>query len=76
MFIYMNERTLNRPRKLKRKLQFADIEIDETNLCEMKDLLLQEENSLVSPLMTSSKRSTSQTLDGDSTRAWVSSEST
>jgi hypothetical protein len=40
MFIYMNERTLNRFKNVKSKLQLIDITIEETNLCKMKDKLL------------------------------------
>ncbi len=44
MYIYMNERTLNRPKNLKKKLRYTQsIEIDEEELCEMKDKLLQKE---------------------------------
>jgi len=44
MYIYMNERTLNRPKNLKKKLRYTQsIEIDEKKLCEMKNRLLQEE---------------------------------
>ncbi len=44
MYIYMNERTLNRPKDLEKKLRYTQsIEIDEKKLCEMKDKLLQEE---------------------------------
>ncbi len=42
MYIYMNERTLNRPRELKKKLQFAGIDVKEKELCEMKDRILAE----------------------------------
>ena len=39
-----NERTLNRPRDLKKKLRYTQgIEIDEEELLDMKDRLLQEE---------------------------------
>ena len=61
MFIYMNERTLNRPTDFKSKLQFAGIDINETDLCEMEDRLLQEEISLSDTSMSSSKRPASQT---------------
>jgi hypothetical protein len=70
MFIYMNERALNRSKDMKSKLQFAGIDIDETNLCEMKNRLLQEEESLT--FTTTSiiiKRSTSQTIVEDATRS-------
>jgi len=44
MYIYINERTLNRPRDLKKKLRYTQsIEIDEKKLLNMKDRLLQEE---------------------------------
>jgi hypothetical protein len=44
MYIYINERTLNRPRELKKRLRYTQrIEIDEEELCEMKNRLLQEE---------------------------------
>jgi len=43
MYIYINERTLNRSKNLKKKLRYTQsIEIDEKKLCEMKDRLLQE----------------------------------
>ena len=71
MFIYMNERTLNRPTDFKSKLQFASIDINETDLCEMEDRLLQEEISLSDTSMSSSKRPASQTIFGDATRAWI-----
>ncbi len=39
-----NERTLNRPRDLKKKLRYTQgIEIDEEELLDMEDRLLQEE---------------------------------
>ncbi len=44
MYIYINERTLNRPRELKKRLRYTQgIEVDEEELCEMEDRLLQEE---------------------------------
>ena len=44
MYIYINERTLNRPRDLKKKLRYTQsIEIDEEELLDMEDRLLQEE---------------------------------
>jgi hypothetical protein len=44
MYIYMNERTLNRSKNLKKKLRYTQsIEIDEKKLCEMKNKLLQKE---------------------------------
>ncbi len=44
MYIYINERTLNRFRELKKRLRYTqNVEIDEKKLCEMKDRLLQEE---------------------------------
>ena len=46
MFIYMNERILNRSRELKRKLQYAGIELVEENLCDMIDRMLLEENRI------------------------------
>ncbi len=70
MFIYMNERALNRLTDIKSKLRFADVDIDETNLCEMKNRLLQKENSLT--FTTTSmiiKRSTSQTIVSDASRS-------
>jgi hypothetical protein len=75
MFIYMNERTINRLKNTKSKLKFADINVDETDLCEMKDKLLQEEISLTVSIMTTSmtftvlKRSTSQIMTNDATRS-------
>ena len=44
MYIYINERTLNRPWDLKKKLRYSQsIEIDEEKLLDMEDRLLQEE---------------------------------
>jgi len=44
MYIYINERTLNRPRDLKKKLRYTQsIEINEKKLLDMEDRLLQEE---------------------------------
>jgi len=44
MYIYINERTLNRSRDLKKKLRYTQsIEIDEKKLLNMKDRLLQKE---------------------------------
>ena len=44
MYIYINERTLNRSQDLKKKLRYTQsIEIDEKKLLNMKDRLLQEE---------------------------------
>ncbi len=44
MYIYINERTLNRSRNLKKKLRYTQsIEIDEKKLLNMKDRLLQKE---------------------------------
>jgi len=44
MYIYINERTLNRSRELKKRLRYIQsVEINEKKLCEMKDRLLQEE---------------------------------
>ncbi len=43
MYIYMNEQTLNRSKNLKKKLRYTQsIEIDEKELCEMKNKLLQK----------------------------------
>jgi hypothetical protein len=66
----MNERTFDRLKKTKSKLQFENIDIDETKLCEMKDRLLQEEISLAdnTTTTTSSKRSISQTIVDDASR--------
>jgi hypothetical protein len=67
MFIYMNERIFDRFVNIKDKLQFDKINIDETELCEMKNRLLQEETIIM--IMTSvSKRSTSQTIMSDASR--------
>ena len=41
-YIYMNNRTLNRPQNIKKKLTFVDIELNENYLCEMEDNLLQK----------------------------------
>lgn len=46
MYIYMNERTLNRPKDLKKKLQFVDIDLNEKNLCDLENRQLQEKTSL------------------------------
>ena len=70
MFIYMNERTLNRPGDIKKKLKFAGIDIDESDLCEMEDRLLQDE-IVIKESLTSSKRPASQEIGGDSARSWV-----
>ncbi len=44
MYIYINERTLNRSRELKKRLRYIQsVEINEKKLCEMKYRLLQEE---------------------------------
>ncbi len=44
MYIYINERTLNRSRELKKRLRYTQgVEVDEEKLCEMKNRLLQEE---------------------------------
>jgi hypothetical protein len=61
----MNERTLDRFVNIKDKLQFDDINIDETELCEMKNKLLQEETTIM--IMT--KRSISQTIMSDASRS-------
>lgn len=46
MYIYMNQRTLNRPRDLKRRLCFTqEVEFDEDELIEMEDRLLAEETA-------------------------------
>ncbi len=71
MFIYMNERTLNRPKDVKSKLQFAGIDMDETDLCEMEDRLLQEEVSLTDTTTIITKRPASQTMMGDASRPWL-----
>jgi len=43
MYIYINERTLNRLRELKKRLCYTQsVEIDEKKLCEMKNRLLQK----------------------------------
>jgi hypothetical protein len=75
MFIYMNERTFDRFKNTKSKLQFESIDIDETELCEMKDRLLQEEISLAvntttttTTTTTSSKKSISQTIVDDASK--------
>jgi len=44
MYIYINERTLNQSRELKKRLRYIQsVEIDEKKLCEMKNRLLQKE---------------------------------
>jgi serine kinase of HPr protein (carbohydrate metabolism regulator) len=65
MFIYMNKRTFDRLKNTKSKLQFADLNIEKTNLCEMKNRLLQEEISLTSTTFIIAKRSISQTIMSD-----------
>ena len=70
MFIYINERTLNRPGDIKKKLQFAGIDIDESDLCEMEDRLLQDD-AVIQESLTSSKRPASHEIGGDSARSWV-----
>ena len=69
MFIYINERTFNRFVEMRKKLQFVEIDINEIDLCEMKDNLLRTEISVheTSTLFemtsfSSLKRSASQTL--------------
>ena len=45
MYIYMNQRTLNRPRDLKRRLRFTQgVSFDENELMDMEDRLLEEES--------------------------------
>jgi hypothetical protein len=68
MFIYMNKRTLDRFKNTKSKLQFADLNIEKTNLCEMKNKLLQKEISLTSMTFIIVKRSISQTIMSDAIR--------
>jgi hypothetical protein len=68
----MNERTLDRLTNTIIRLQLSDINIDETELCEMKNRLLQEEISLTETTTTTIiiiKRSTSQTIVSDATRS-------
>jgi len=44
MYIYINERTLNQSRELKKRLRYIQsVEINEKKLCEMKNRLLQKE---------------------------------
>lgn len=43
MYIYINEKTLNKLRKLKRKLQFAKINLKKKKLCELKNKVLEKE---------------------------------
>ncbi len=65
MYIYMNERTLNRPKDLKKKLRYTQgIEIDEEKLCEMKDRLLQEEIA-IARLNPSSENVLNEYLNSD-----------
>jgi hypothetical protein len=72
MFIYINERTLNRLKNTISKLKFDDMNIDETKIYEMKDKLLQKEISLNNNMTTSSsKRSTSQTIVDDANKPWI-----
>ncbi len=72
MFIYMNERTLNRLKNTNSKLKFDDMNIDEAKLCEIKNRLLQKKISLVDNMTTTStKRPTSQTIVDDASRPWI-----
>ena len=42
MVIYMNQQTIDRFQKVKHRLQFAKININENRLCEMKNMLLEK----------------------------------
>ncbi len=65
MYIYMNERTLNRSKNLKKKLRYTQsIEIDEKKLCEMKNRLLQKEIAIVR-LNSSSENVLNEYLNSD-----------
>lgn len=64
-FIYINNRTLDRPQGVKEKLCFAGVEIDEEHLCEMEDMLLQEETAVFTNESSSSKRPASQEMTGN-----------
>jgi len=63
MYIYINERTLNRSRELKKRLRYTQgVEVDEEMLCEMKDRLLQEEIAMAR-LNPSSENTLNEYLD-------------
>ncbi len=65
MYIYMNERTLNRSKNLKKKLRYTQsIEIDEKKLCKMKNRLLQKEIAIVR-LNSSSENVLNEYLNSD-----------
>lgn len=65
MYIYMNERTLNRPIDAKERLQYTmGIELDESDLCEMEDRLIQEELSLTQQSIEI-ENNTHQSIGGD-----------
>ena len=64
----MNNRTLDRPQEMKDRLRFAEVDIDEKHLCEMKNLLLQKETTVFIKKSISSKRSTSQKIIGNASK--------
>ncbi len=68
MFIYINKRTFDRVKNTKIKLKFADLNIEKTNLCDIKNKLLQKEISLTLMII---KQSTSQIIMSDATRSWL-----
>lgn len=70
-FIYMNNRTLDRSHEMKKKLQFAGIDVDEEALCDMKNMLLQEKIAIFSNEAFSSKRPASQKMTGDAVRTRI-----
>lgn len=69
MFIYMNQRILDRFQEIKHRLSFAEVHINENRLCEMKKMLLQKENALFDQKTASFKRSASQKISDETTKA-------
>lgn len=61
-FIYINNRTLDRFQKITKKLQFADINVDEKYLCKMKNMLFQKKTAIFLNESISSKKPTSQQI--------------
>ena len=59
----MNERTLNRSKNFKKRLQFADIDLNENDLCDMKNKQLQKKTFLTfMKIMKSTKTTKSSKL--------------
>ena len=78
MFIYMNDRTLHRPKDTHERLRFVGVNINEKHLCEMENALIQEKTALLinggsisSDFFFTSKRSASQQIANDATRSWA-----